>query len=203
MKREIILIGGGGHCRSVIDVIEQEGKYQIAGIIEKNGFKDKNIFGYDIIGFNEDLECLAKSYSYAFVTVGQIKSNKARIHIFNLLKKIGYQLPVIVSPMSYVSRHAILEEGTIIMHHAMVNAGAKIGANTIVNSKALVEHDAIIGSHCHISTSSVINGGVIVENHSFIGSNATTKEYIVSEKFVRAGSVCLGDPEKNNMREMP
>ena len=66
----------------------------------------------------------------------------------------------------------------IVMHHALINAGARVGRNCIINTKALVEHDAIIEDHCHISTGAIVNGGVKVGSGSFFGSNAVCKEYI-------------------------
>src|SRR5690606_32925171 len=108
---------------------------------------------------------------------------------YESLKEIGYKLPVITSPLAYVSRHAQIGEGTLIMHHALVNANANIGKNCIINSKALIEHDAQVGDHCHISTASVINGGVVVENNTFVGSNSTSKQEANLMGFIKAGSL--------------
>ena len=187
--KEILLIGGGGHCKSVIDVIEQEGKYKIVGIIDKKELIGQEVLGYKIIACDDDLEELFQKYQYAIVTVGQIKSNHVRVKLFNTLKEIGYELPIIISPLAYVSKHAMVHDGTVILHHALVNADAKIGVNCIINTKALIEHDARIEDHCHISTATVINGGVVVKSNSFVGSNTTTKEYIQLNGFIKAGGV--------------
>ena len=189
IMQKLILIGGGGHCKAVIDVIEQEAKYTIAGIIDQKELIGQEVLGYKVIGCDNDLKNLFKEYTYAFVAIGQLRSNVLRVKLFNQLKDIGYTLPCIISPLAYVSKHAIVEEGTVIMHHALVNAEAKIGKNCIINSKSLIEHDAIVEDHCHISTATVINGGVVVKSNSFIGSNTTTKEYIEIEGFVRAGGI--------------
>lgn len=189
MKKEILLVGGGGHCKSVIDVIEQEGKYTITGIIDKKELIGQDILGYKVIGCDDDLEQLFEVYNYALVTMGQIESNALRVKLFNLLKEIGYNLPVIISPLAYVSKHASIAEGSIIMHHALINADVKIAQNCIINTKALIEHDAVIEEHCHISTASVINGGVLVRKNTFVGSNTTTKEYIKVNGFIKAGGV--------------
>lgn len=186
---QILLVGGGGHCKSVIDVIEQEGKFSIAGIIDRKERIGEEILGYKVIGCDDDLEELFKEYKYAFVTVGQIQSNMVRVKLFAILKKTGYELPVIVSPLAYVSKHAYIDEGTIVMHNALVNANAQIGKNCIVNSKSLIEHDVVIGDCCHISTATVINGGVAVKANSFVGSNTTTKEYIEIDGFIKAGGL--------------
>ncbi|MEA2018724.1 MAG: acetyltransferase, partial [Campylobacterota bacterium] len=105
-KKEILLIGGGGHCKSCIDVIEQENKYTIAGIIDKKEMVGQEILGYKIIGSDDDLEQLFTKYKYALVTIGQIKSNTIRIKLFDKLKNIGYHLPSIISPISYISQHS-------------------------------------------------------------------------------------------------
>ena len=186
---KILLIGGGGHCKSVIDVIEQEGKYTIAGIVDKKEHLGQEVLGYKIIGCDDDLEKLYKTYKYAVVTVGQIKTNALRVKIFNQLKNIGYVLPTIVSPLSYVSKHSFIEEGTAVMHQVLINANVKIGKNCIINTKALIEHDCIIEDNCHISTGAIVNGGVVVKGNTFVGSGATTKESIAVSGFIKAGSV--------------
>ena len=175
---KIILIGGGGHCKSCIDVIEQTGKYRIAGIVDVSEKLHQKILDYEIIATDEDLPRLVNEYENFLITLGQIKSPDKRIRIFQTLKKSGAKLPVIISPLAYVSKHAKIGDGTIIMHYALINAGAKIGSNCIINSKALIEHDAIIGDHCHIATGAIINGGVKVGRGTFFGSNAVCKEYI-------------------------
>jgi len=189
--KEIILIGGGGHCKSVIDVIEQEGKFQIVGIVDKSELLGTNVLGYQIISNDSDLGNLSKKYKYALVTVGQIKSPSLRIKLFDLAKTAGFILPSIVSPNAYVSQHASIGNGVIVMHDALINANTTIGDNCIVNSKALIEHDCQVSEHCHISTNATINGGVVVESGCFIGSGATTKELITIKKnsFIKAGSL--------------
>jgi sugar O-acyltransferase (sialic acid O-acetyltransferase NeuD family) len=188
-RPEILLIGGGGHCKSVIDVIEQEGKYTIVGIVDKKELLGTKVLNYEVIACDNDLESLFQKYKYACVTVGQIQSNSLRVKLFTKLKDIGFTLPAIISPLAYLSKYATLDEGTVVHHHALINSAAKIGKNCIINSKALIEHDVRVGDHCHISTAAVVNGGVVIENGSFFGSNATSKEYVEIEGFVKAGSV--------------
>lgn len=189
MKKQILLIGGGGHCRSVIDVIEQENRFEIAGIIDTKELVGSEVLGYKILGSDEDLKDLRHHYKYALITVGQIKSPEIRIKLFEMLKSFGYELPTVISPLAYVSKHATLGEGTVIMHHALINANVTIGQNCIINTKALIEHDAIIEEHCHISTGAIVNGGVHITAGTFYGSNATCKEYVRVSGFVKAGSV--------------
>lgn len=192
--KKILLIGAGGHSKSCIDVIEQHGIYQIAGIIDKDLKNGETVLGYPVIGTDQDLLDLRTEYEYALVTVGQIKTPVLKIKLFNRLVELGYKTPAIISPLAYVSSHAKIGKGTIVMHHALINACASIGENCIINSKALIEHDARVGDHCHISTSAIINGGAEVKQGSFFGSNAVSKECVITsnEAFIKAGSLFKG-----------
>ncbi|MBA4369359.1 MAG: acetyltransferase [Desulfobacterium sp.] len=178
MGEKILLVGGGGHCKSCIDVIEEEGTYQIVGIVDLPAKLNQDVLGYAVIGSDADLPELVDSYQHVLITLGQVKSPVRRIQLFEYLKSIGAVFPVIQSPKAYVSRHALVSEGTIVMHHSLINAGAKVGRNCIINTKALVEHDAVIEDHCHIATGAIINGGVKVGAGTFLGSNSVTKECI-------------------------
>ena len=175
---EIILIGGGGHARSCIDVIELTGLYKIAGLVEKDNINDKENFRYPIIGTDENLPDLRKKYGFALVTVGQINSAASRVRLFGVLMDLGFKLPVIVSPRSFVSPHSKVGAGTIIMHDVIVNTNTEIGQNCIINNKVLIEHDATVGDHCHISTGAIVNGGVKINQGTLIGSRGVIKQAI-------------------------
>lgn len=192
--KSLLLIGGGGHCHSCIDVIEAASIYQIEGIVQPKASSEL-ILGYPIIGSDDDLPQLLKGTKSVLITVGQIKTPEARFRLFDLLKQLGAELPVIISPRAYCSKHAPVGEGSIIMHGAIVNAGASIGTNCIINSQALIEHDVIVAGHCHVSTGANINGGVTIGEGSFIGSGAILKEGIVigENVIISAGQVVLDD----------
>jgi len=183
MSKELLLVGGGGHCHSCIDVIEQEARFTIAGVVEKPGEDlSGKIFDYPVLGTDDDLSVLRKDYSYALITIGQIKSAKLRMRLYEHLLELGFELPVIISPWSYVSPRAKIGQGTIVMHHALVNACVKVGANCIINSKSLVEHDTVIEDNCHIATGAVINGGSQVGKGSFVGSACNIKEGVTLDE---------------------
>ncbi len=175
-RQTILLCGAGGHARSCIDVIEQDGRYTVIGIIGKAEEVGSLILGYKVLGTDQDLPRLIHETSHALITVGQIKTPEPRLRLYKLLKKSGYDLPVIISPMSYVSRHAQVGEGTIVFHGASINAGATIGENCIINTQALVEHDVVINKHCHISTGAIINGTANIGAATFIGSGSVIRE---------------------------
>ena len=189
--KKIILIGGGGHCKSVIDVIEQEGEFKISGIVDKSELIGTNILGYKVISNDLDLNLLAKKYKNAMITIGQIKSPSLRIKLFNLANKAGFKFPSIISPRAYVSKHSRIGIGTIVMHNAIVNANVSVGDNCIINTKSLVEHDSIISNHCHISTNATINGNVKIKSKCFVGSNATVRDGIVIKEnsFIKANTL--------------
>jgi len=190
--KEIIILGAGGHCKSIIDVIEFEAKYKIAGIVDNELDAGDKVLGYDVIGRDKDLKKIRERYQYAIVGVGQIKTSKIRIKLFELLKRLDFKLPVIISPRAYVSKYAFIDEGSIIMHDALVNVNAKIGKNCIINTKALIEHDAIVEDNCHISTGAIINGGTVVKEDTFFGSNAMAKEYIeIKAKSIIGGGAAI------------
>lgn len=194
MKPKLLLLGGGGHCAACIDVIEQEGKFQIAGIVDKSDVTNSQSLGYPILGADDDLHALRSTYDFALIAIGQIRSPSIRIRLFEQVKSLNFTLPVIVSPRAYVSRHASVGEGSIVMHDALINSRAIVGRNCIVNSKALIEHDGVIEDNCHISTAAVINGGARIRCGTFVGSNAVTKEYVETREndFIKAGALFTG-----------
>lgn len=178
-KSPLILVGGGGHCRSCIDVIELEGRYAILGIIDAKLKVGSEILGYPILGSDEILpELMAVPSLEVLITVGQIRTVGPRRALWAELKAMDARFAKVISPLAYVSKHAQVGEGSIVMHGAMVNAGARIGAQVILNSKSLVEHDAKVEDLVHISTGAIVNGGVVVESGTFLGSNSTTRQYI-------------------------
>lgn len=191
----LLLVGAGGHCRACIDVVESSSTYRIAGVVERTGANVLEKISYPMLGSDDDLPQLLEKYPAALVTVGQIRSSAARVRLFESLKSLGAELPVIVSGRAYCSATASVEPGSIVMHAALVNAHARIGENCIINSQALVEHDAVVESHCHVSTGAKLNGGVHVGAHSFIGSGAVVREgvRIGPGCIVGAGAIVLHD----------
>ena len=173
----LLLLGAGGHARACVDVIEQEGRYVIVGLTGIESEVGTSVLGYPVLATDADLPALLKT-SAALVTVGQIKSPNLRISLFETIRKSGCEMPCIVSPKAYVSRHALVGAGSIVMHGAIVNAGAAVGRNCIINSHALVEHDVQISDHSHISTHAAINSGVRVGVGTFIGSGTIVRQQI-------------------------
>jgi len=188
-KKPLILIGSGGHAKACIDIVENEGKFYIYGIVD-NKVKG-SLLGYPIIGKDKDLKKYFKKVKHLLIGVGQIRDNKTRFRLYKMGKNLGYKFPVIVSKRSHVSKNSQIQEGTIIFHDVIVNSAAKIGKNCIINNKCLVEHDVFIGDHCHISTGSILNGSVKIGNNSFVGSGTliSNSKLLPSNSFIKIGSI--------------
>lgn len=186
-KEKLILIGGGGHCKSVIDVLESGKNFDIAGIVDVKEKVGAELLGYKFLGTDENFDELSKVYKNFLITIGHIKSNTARVNCYNALKKLNVNFPVIVSSGAYVSSHSEISEGTVIMNGAIINSSSLIGINCIINTGALIEHDCIIGDHCHISTNSTINGRVRIGSNVFAGSNS-----VINQEISIADNIILG-----------
>lgn len=171
-KGKIIVVGAGGHAQSCIDVIEAQGKFKITGLIGTESEVGKVISGYSVIGTDADLPFLASRIKNAIIGLGQIESPQIRRKLFLTLQENGFDLPTIISPKADVSKSAQIGCGTVVMHHALVSSGVKIGENCIINSKAIIEHNSVIESHSHISTGATINGDCLIGNGTFIGSGS-------------------------------
>jgi sugar O-acyltransferase (sialic acid O-acetyltransferase NeuD family) len=190
-NNKLILVGGGGHCKSCIDVIESTGEYQIKGILDLPEKLGQKVLSYPIIGTDDDIKRLAaEGYRFA-ITVGQIKTSRTREKIYRMINEAGGVLPVIVSSRAQIARSSELAEGTVVMHSATINSDARVGKACIINTGAIIEHDCVIGEFTHISTSVVINGGVDVGSRCFIGSNSVSHEYIIikDDSLISANSI--------------
>jgi sugar O-acyltransferase (sialic acid O-acetyltransferase NeuD family) len=195
MNNKIILIGGGGHCVSCADVIELENKFTIAGIVEKADNLSIKLPAYQIVGTDKDLPELAAKYENFLITIGFIKNAAVRIKLFQTIKELNGNFPVIISPLAYTAKNSTIGEGSIIMHRAVINAQAKIGINCIINTGCLIEHNTVIGDHCHISTYAVINGSCNIGSRVFIGSGSLIRDGITigDDVIIGIGSVVTRD----------
>ena len=141
--RPLILIGGGGHCKAVIDVAETAG-YTILGILDIPENVGKNVLAYKIKGTDEDIPFYVDKADF-IVTVGFIKSPELRIKIHRRVIESGGRLATIIASTAHVSQYATIREGTVVMHHAVINACALVGFGCIINTFCNIEHDVKIG----------------------------------------------------------
>lgn len=201
MKDNIVLLGGGGHCKSCIEIIEAQARYKIAGIVDLKGKVGNTVLSYKVIGHDEELPELIKKYRNFAVTLGQVKEADLRVKKFEFLEKMGASFPVIISPFALISKHSSLGEGTIVFHGVKVNAGAKIGRNCIINTGAIIEHDAVIEDHCHISTGAVVNGECLIKRGVMVGSGAVLSNNITIARnsVIGAGAVVVKNVEEKGI----
>lgn len=188
-NKNLILVGGGGHCKSVIEVAESAG-YNILGILDMPEEVGKPVLDYKVIGTDADIPQYVDKSDFV-ITVGFIKNPAIRIRIFDQIKNAGGRLATLVASTARVSKYAEIGEGTVVMHQAFVNAGARIGCNCIINTFCNVEHDARIGDQCHISTGTMVNGDCKIGDRVFVGSQSVLANGITigEDIIVGAGSL--------------
>ena len=170
MDKKLILVGGGGHCKSVIDVAESAG-YTILGILGRPEEVGNKVLGYEVVGTDDDMFKFVDVAEF-IVTVGQIKSASLRVNLHEMVEQAGGKLAMVISPTAQVSKYAQIGEGTVVMHHAVINADAIIGKGCIINTFANIEHDVVVGDYCHVSTGAMVNGGCVLGNGCFVGSQS-------------------------------
>ena len=189
MTKNLILLGGGGHCKSVIEVAESS-DYTILGILDRPEEVGKDVLAYKVIGVDDDIPQYVDKAEFV-ISVGFIKNPAIRIKLYNKVKESGGKLATIVASSAHVSKYATIGNGTVVMHNAFVNAGARIGNNVIINTFSNIEHDAIIGDQCHISTGAMVNGDCTVGQNVFVGSQSVLANGITigDDIIIGAGSV--------------
>lgn len=170
MNRPLILVGGGGHCKSVIEAAESSG-FEIKGILDLPTEIGKTILGYKVIGSDENIPQYVEACDFV-ITLGFIKKPKVRNQLHAHIEEIGGHFATIIASSAHVSKHTTIGEGTVILHGAMVNAGATIGKGCIINTLANIEHDATVGNYCHISTGAMVNGDCVIGDNTFLGSGS-------------------------------
>ena len=187
--RDLVLVGGGGHCKSVIEAAESAG-FRIHGVLDIPEHIGQTVLSGRIIGTDDDLADYVSEYDFV-VTVGFIKNASLRLKIHDKIRAAGGRLATIIASTAYVSKYASVGEGTVILHQAVVNAGAQIGCGCIINTLANIEHDAVVGDYCHISTGAKVNGDCKVGARTFLGSGSVMVNGIsvAEDCVVAAGSL--------------
>ena len=192
-----MLIGGGGHCRSVLDCVLSSNEYDEIGIID-------NLYcsclGIPVIGKDEDIPRLIESgWNNAFITVGSVGNTSIRRKLYKVLNDLEIKVPVIVDPTAVIAKGAVIGRGTFIGKRAVINTNSNIGECAIINTGAIIEHDCIIGDFTHISPGTVICGGVKIGNDSHVGAGAVVRQFITigNCSLIGAGSVVVKDIEDN------
>lgn len=170
MMRPLILVGGGGHCKSVIEAAESA-NFIIKGILDLPSELGKKTLDYDVIGNDDDIPQYVDECEF-IVTLGFIKNPALRNKLHTRIENAGGKLAKVIASTAYVSKHATIGVGTVVLHGAVINAGAQIGKGCIINTLSNIEHDAVIGDYCHISTGVMVNGDCKVGENTFLGSQS-------------------------------
>ncbi|MGI6153104.1 MAG: acetyltransferase [Christensenellaceae bacterium] len=190
MVKKTVLIGGGGHARSVMDIALGLSEFEICGIIDTN---KAEVLGISVIGTDEDLAAIFDSgIRHAFVALG---NNSMRHQLYGKLKTIGYELVNIISEYACISGRAQLGEGICVMPGAVINVNTVIGDNCIINTNCCIDHDCKIGESCHIAPGVSMSGTVRVGDGTHIGTGAAVIDGVSIGKwsYIGAGAAVVKD----------
>ena len=198
MGRKLLLIGGGGHCRSILDCLLSANGYDEIGIIDNN--RAKIALDVSVVGTDDDLPSLLKDgWTDAFITVGSVGSTQLRRKIYKRIRDYGFNIPYIIDISAIIARNIVVNEGTFVGKSAIVNTGAMVGACAIINTGAIVEHDCIIGDFSHISPRTTLCGQVEVGDNSHVGAGTVVRQGIKigHNVLIGAGSVVVNNIPDN------
>lgn len=190
MDKKLLLIGGGGHCSSVLSSVFALCKYEV-GIVD---FTDTPVMGVSVVGKDDDLPNLKNmGWTDAFVTVGSLGNTGLRRRLYQMIKELGFTVPSIIDPTSIVAQDVKIGEGCFIGKGVVLNSGTVISECAIINTGAVIEHDCQIGAFAHISPGAVLCGQVRVGNDSHVGAGSVVRQQIAigNGALVGIGSVVV------------
>lgn len=188
----LLLIGGGGHCRSILDCVLSMGVYGKIGIIDNDC--SASALGIPVVGTDDDLPHLKKDgWTNAFISVGSIGSTALRRRLYKMVKELGFAVPNVVDPSAIMARDVEMAEGVFVGKYAVVNTGAQVGTCAILNTGSIVEHDCQIGAFAHISPGTTVCGHVVIGDDSHIGAASVVRQglEIGHGSIIGAGSVVV------------
>tara|TARA_B100000989_G_C19525060_1_gene466339 strand:- start:1397 stop:1975 length:579 start_codon:yes stop_codon:yes gene_type:complete len=189
--KNLIIIGGGGHAISCLEIINSLKKFKIIGIVDKNKPKLIKNNKYKFFNSKDENSELINKAKYFFIAIGNYKKIKLRNQLFNYYLKKGLKPAKIISKNAIVSKDAIISDGSIIMNSCIINAGTFIGKNCIINTSSIIEHETKILDNSIISTSVTINGQCSIGKSCFIGSGSVMSNNIEikNNSFYKIGSI--------------
>ena len=202
MKSKLLIIGSGGHFRSIIDCLNTE---QYLGIAIIDNSFDENVHQkieteFSIIARDSDAPRLfEEGYKLAVLAVGSVGDPSIRIGLFEKYKNIGFEFPAVIDPSAIISKNTIIDEGVFIGKGTIINTGVELGVCVIVNTGAVIDHDCHLGDYVHIGPNVSLSGGVSIGNCSHIGVGSTIIQSVnIGENtIIGAGSVVIRDIPSN------
>jgi UDP-perosamine 4-acetyltransferase len=181
----VVVIGAGGHAGVLLDVLGRCG-IAVAGLTDADAGKHgKLLAGVRVLGGDEVLDRHPPASTILVNAMGSTESMSLRQEVYERLRKDGYRFLTLVHPSAVVALDAVLGEGVQVMAGAIVQPGAKVGANSIVNTGAQVDHDCRIGAHVHLAPGVVLSGTVTVGDATHVGTAAAVVQGL------RVGRGCL------------
>jgi sugar O-acyltransferase (sialic acid O-acetyltransferase NeuD family) len=170
----IVVYGGGGHGKSLVELLRALGCYRLVGIIDDGIAKGETILGLPVLGGGEALvELYPRGVRLAANAVGGIGDLAIRVKVFQRLTQAGFTCPAVVHPAAYVEPSALLSPGVQVFPHAYVGSEVHLGFGTIVNTGAIVSHDCRLGNYVNISPGAILAGGVEIGDGALVGMGAT------------------------------
>ena len=186
-------MGGGGHSKVIIDMVERAGKFEIQGILDDFKSIDENILGYSVF---RELKC-----DFDINIVVGIGDNFRRSEIVNKLR-IQYsncRFPSVIHPSAQIGSDVYIGEGTVVMPGVVINSGSTIGKFCIINTSSSVDHDCVLGNYASIAPGATLGGCVKVGEFSAVslGAKVIHSIRIGDHTVVGAGALVLSDiPER-------
>jgi UDP-perosamine 4-acetyltransferase len=173
MAEEVIVIGGGGHARVLLDILRVDdvkllGYTDLQPVSRSKSMAALKWLGPDdvILGYSSQQVGLVNG-------IGSLPGNLLRNRIFVQFREEGYRFRSVVHSSAVIAKDVVLGDGVQVMAGAVIQPGTVIGDGVIVNTRASIDHDCRIEAHCHIAPGAVLCGGVHLSAGVHIGSGAT------------------------------
>ena len=192
----LIVYGGGGHGKAVIDLVRSQNSYEIVGIVDDGLPVGSQVMGVPVLGGAEVLEELrALGVRLAANAIGGIGNITPRVVVFDRLKAAGFDFPALVHPSAVVEPTARLADGVQIFPHAYVGSDAEIGFGCILNIAALAPHDCVLEEVVNLSPGVLLAGNVHMGARSLIGMGVTINLNLTigAEARIGNGATVKGD----------
>lgn len=172
MNKPIIVLGAGGHASVLVDMLRSQGVVPLALVASAAGAPRAVLANIPLWHHEEKILAHRPDEVVLVNGIGSLPGNPLRATLFARYRDLGYRFASVVSAQAIVSDYAVLEEGSQVMAGAIIQAGTRIGANSIINSGAIVDHDCHIGSNNHVAPGAVLSGGVVTGERVHIGTGA-------------------------------
>ncbi len=185
----LILYGGGGHGKTLIDLVRAAGIYTIFGVVDDGLPVGSEVLGVPVLGGSAALAAMRdQGIRLAVNGVGGINHVETRIQVFELLDAAGFSFPAVVHPTATIEPSACLEDGVQVLAHSYVSSAARIGFGTVINAGVVVSHDCVLGRVVNLSPGAMLAGGVVIEDYAQVGMAATVNLNITIGRHARVGN---------------